>query len=597
MVPLAYFTSGETSPDNTSTAGGTGTSGKYPWSHGVPLPTCRIASNGNRPSKITEVRMYLAGFSTTTTGTLTISPSTGYSGNATFVVAAGSSAANTGYKSINAGFTSSPQTPSISFTANYSVYVGNDYATSDTIQIGSAGTNRRLWGQFKYLQVPSTPTGLSVSANQASQTLNVNWGSVSDWGDSTTSRGYLVRVSTSSSKDSDGNFTSTLTTADVGYTTTSTSIPISGNTGRTYYVQVYAYNELSSFNGGPKSVASSTSSVYLGPQAAAPTWTDYMGNTGRVGISYYGYAIASSSTSFSISVVSSNLSTYGLTGQVSGSNYIVSGRPTRSGTASVTIRATDSYGQTTDFSNSISISAPYTPSWSDLTFAVGTANASYGSDSITASYATSVNASWSGNSPGLSLNASGDTVTLSGTPSSNAGGTYYISVNATGYTDGSTGSTPTSSATASVYINPLPVPEWTDTAINPIAAINQDYSSNVSATNTESYELIGEPSWLSIGSSTGVLSGFPTSADLTYGLNDAQKSFIVRANGSTESIEQEFIIDVIHPFKIFKAAEGDFVYPSSQVERYDATLEDFVPVQNIRRRNDANTAWEDIDLN
>jgi hypothetical protein len=595
-VPSAYFTSGETSPDYTATAGGTGSSGRYPWSHGISLPTCRIASNGNRPSKITEVRMYLAGYSTTTTGVLTISPSTGYSGDASFVVAAGSSAANTGYKTINAGFSSSPQTPNISFTANYSVYVGNDSASSDTIQIGSLGTNRRLWGQYKYIQVPVTPTGVTVSADQANQELDVSWNGISDWGDSTTSRGYLVRVSTSSSRDTDGNFTSTLTTADVGYTTTSTSIPIAGNTGKTYYVQVYAYNELSSFSGGPKSVASSTSSVYLGPQAAAPTWTDYMGNTGRVGVSYYGYANASSSTSFDIDVISSNLSTYNLTGQISGSNYIVSGVPTRSGTASITIRATDSYSQTTDFSNSISISAPYTPSWTDLTFKTGTANTSYGSDSITASYATSVSASWSGNSPGLSLNASGDTVTLSGTPNSNAGGTYYISVEATGYTDGATGSTPTRSATASVYINPLPVPEWTDIAINPIAAINKNYSSNVSATNVESYELIGNPSWLSIGSSTGVLSGFPTSSDLTYGLNDAQKSFVVRANGSTEFIEQEFVIDVIHPFKVFKTAEGDFVYPSSQVERYDAILEDFVPVQNIRRWNDVIEDWEDIDL-
>lgn len=589
-MALAYF--------NVGTLQSTTSNSDYsPQQSAISYPTTRLASNGNRPLKVYSVRMYLAGYSASRTATISMTGS--YSGStSSFSVASGSAAANTGFKDINVGISSTPANGTASVAPSGRMYIGTTSSSGDSFR-SSNGTvlysNRGLWGQYSYVQVPATPTGLSVSANQASQTLNVSWSGVSDWGDSTTSRGYLVRVSTSSSTDGSGNFTSTFTTADAGLST-STQVSIPGNSGATYYVQVYAYNELSSFSGGPKSIPSSTSSVYLGPQAAAPTWSDNMGNSGRVGVSYYGYATVSSSTSFSISEVSSNLSTYGLNGQVSGSNYIVSGTPTRSGTASVTLRATDSYSQTTDFSNSISISAPFSPSWTDLTFNAGTASSAYGSDSISADNAVSVTASWIGTSPGLTLAPSGNTVTVSGTPSANAGGTYQISVNATGYNDGATGSAPSTPATASIFINELPVPAWIDTTIDPVVAINKTYSSDVSASNTNSYQLVGAPSWLSIGSTTGALSGTPTSADITYGLSVAQKSFIIRANGTNESIEQEFVIDVVHPMKIFKSASGDFVYPSSQVERYDSGSQDFIPVQWIKRRNDANNAWEDIDL-
>ena len=590
-MALAYF--------NVGTLQSTTSNSDYsPQQSAISYPTTRIASNGNRPLKVYSVRMYLAGYSASRTAI--ISMTGGYSGStSSFSVASGSAAANTGFKDIDVGVTTTPASGTASVAPSGRMYIGTTSSSGDVFR-ASNGTvlysNRGLWGQYSYVQVPVTPTGVTVSANQATQALNVSWSGISDWGDSTTSRGYLVRVSTSSSKDTDGNFSTTTTTATASYTSTSVSVPITGNSGATYYVQVYAYNELSSFSGGPKSVASSTASVYLGPQAAAPSWTDYMSDSGRVGTSYYGYANVSSSTTFSISVISSTLSTYGLTGQISGSSYIVSGTPTRSGTASISLNATDSYGQVTPFSNSISIAIPLTPTWPDLSFKDGTASASYGSDSISASNAVSVTASWIGTSPGLTLTPSGNTITLSGTPSANAGGIYQISVNAVGATDSATGTTPSASATASVTINALPVPAWTDETIDTMVAINQAYSSNVSASNTNTYELIGEPSWLSIGSTTGTLSGTPTSADITYGLSDAQKSFTIRANGTNESIEQEFMIDVVHPMKIFKSASGDFVYPSSQVERYDSGLQDFVPVQWIKRRNDANNGWEDIDL-
>jgi hypothetical protein len=591
-MALAYF--------NVGTLQSTTSNSDYsPQQSAISYPTTRIASNGNKPLKVYSVRMYLAGYSASRTATISMTGN--YSGStSSFSVASGSAAANTGFKDIDVGVTTTPASGTASVAPSGRMYIGTTSSSGDVFR-DSNGTvlysNRGLWGQYAYVQVPVTPTGVTVSANQATQTLNVSWSGIGDWGDSTTSRGYLVRVSTSSSKDTDGNFSTTTTTATASYTSTSVSVPITGNSGATYYVQVYAYNELSSFSGGPKSVASSTASVYLGPQAAAPSWSDNMSNSGKVGVSYYGSATASSSASIdSITVVSSNLSTYNLSGFPSGNSYIVSGTPNRSGTASISLTATDSYGQVTPFSKSITIAAPSYPSWPDLSFKDGTASSSYGSDSISATDAVSVTASWIGTSPGLTLAPSGNTVTLSGTPSANAGGIYQISVNAVGFTDNATGITHTTPGTASVYINALPVPAWTDTTIDTLAAINKAYSSNVSASNTNTYELVGAPSWLSIGSTTGTLSGTPTSADITYGLSNAQKSFTIRANGSNESIEQEFMIDVVHPMKIFKSASGDFVYPSSQVERYDSGLQDFVPVQWIKRRNDANNAWEDIDL-
>ena len=588
-MPTGYITD---SSANNNTAHDFATLGTL--FHNFPVAKSRLASNGNYPIKIVSLKQGLRAFSggAKTVTTILGSTASGASnqtgaarGTATF-----SATTATSYltSSIDARLSTTPFNMNIRMDSTASIYIRND-PVSGGITIGSS-TGRKIWGEYTYLQVPVTPTIGNMSSSQTNQTVTVNWTKITDFGGAITGKGYRAQIATNSS------FTTGLQTQDVSDASSSSTFTITGNTGTTtFYGRVYAYNEIKDFNNSPMSQVSTTKSITLAPAAAAPTWSDNMGNTARVGISFSGYATASSTETLTLTNTN-DLSDYGLNISKSGDKYTVSGRPTSSGTASLTMTAKDSYDQSTSLTNNISISAPYTPSWPDLTFKTGTANTGYGSDSISASYAESVTASWSDLSPGLSITASGDTVTLSGTPNSNAGGTYYISVEATGYTDGATGSTPTRSATASVYINPLPVPEWTDIAINPIAAINKNYSSNVSATNVESYELIGNPSWLSIGSSTGVLSGFPTSADLTYGLNDAQKSFVVRANGSTEFIEQEFIIDVIHPFKVFKTAEGDFVYPSSQVERYDSILEDFVPVQNIRRRNDANTAWEDIDL-
>lgn len=591
-MPTAYFDPNESPPP------------KYTVSFSSSAQSCtfstqtaRLASNGNRPMEIVFVRMYLAGKDASRTATIDMSANrSGTTGS--FAVAQAGAAASTGNKTLTttARYTSTPYTSTVTVTPSGSMYFGNDDRTNGcTI---ASNTNRQFWGEYGYYEVPATPTLNSVTADQANQRLNVSWSATSDWGGGTvTGKGYLIRVSTSNSVDSDGNFSSTFTTKDVSESTTSTTVDISGNTGATYYVQVYAYNQLSSFSGGPKSVASSPRSAYLGPAAAAPTWSDNAPNTGNVSTSYDGYLTASSSTTLTLSATSSNLSTYGLSGSFSGNTYYISGRPTRSGTASVTLNATDTYNQTTSITQSISISTSITPTWPDTTFNNGTANQTYSSDSISATNAASVTANWSGANPGLTIATSGSTVTLSGTPAANAGGTYYIALVATGYTDNATGFTPTASATASVYINPLPVPTWSDITIDTVAAINQPYSSNVSATNATAYAIFGNPQWLSINSSTGALSGTPTYQDVTYGLSAAQKEFTIEASNDVETISQTFSIDVVHPMKIYKTAFGSFVYPTSQVERFDQSLNDFVPVQWIKRYDEDTDTWYHIDLN
>lgn len=577
-MPSAYFVSGQAAPPSYTV-----TYADVNQSSSISIPTARTASNGNAPIKIVSVRAYLAGRSASRSATISISGNTTGT-TSSFSVASGTAAANTGFKALDTRLSTTPTTRTATITTNGSMYFGNDAAGASGNSVAGI-SGRTLWGEYNYVQVPVTPTNNAPTANQTDQTVTANWSAISDWGGSSTSLGYEVHLAT------DSSFTSGLQTTSVSSSLTSATFTITGNTGATYYTRVYAYNEIRDFSTNPKSVVSSTQSVYLAPAAAAPTWTDGIPDSGRVGVYYSGSATASSSTTLTNTVVSSDLSTYGLSGSFSGNTFYVSGTPTRSGTASFTIRATDTYSQSKDLSQSITISAPYTPSFGDTTFKDGTASTSYGSDSISASYATSVTASWSGVSPGLSISTSGSTVTLSGTPSSTSSGTYSISLSATGYYDGATGSSPTASATATVYINALPVPAWTDTTISNTAYVNGAYSSNVSATNATSYTLISAPSWLQI-SSSGALSGTPASTDVTYGLTQAQKTFTIRANGVNESIEQTFYIDVVHPVSIYK--NSSFGYPTQNVKRYDQSTGQFISVANIRRRNASNTGWDEI---
>lgn len=606
-MPTAYFFDGASPPLKY-----TATNSDYsPQSSSVTTVTARLASNGNRPMEVVSLRGYISS-ANTTNKTVSMSLSGNVSGTTgSFTVAPAGSASSTGTKtmSTNTKYSTTPATATLSITTNGIIYIGNNDGggTSNVIKRSDGtnlATNRTIWAEYGYYEVPVTPTIGTVTADAANQRLGVSWTGISDWGGGTVGgKGYLVRISTSNAVDSNGNFTSTFATKSVDDTTVSTIIDIAGNTGATYYAQVYAYNQLSSFSGGPKSVPSATKSVYLGPAAAAPTWSDSMPDTARVGVLYSGTATASSSTTLTLSTPINTLSTYGLSVTKSGNTYTGAGtnlgRPTKSGTATLTMRATDTYNQTTDLVNNITVSAPYTPSMASSSFADGTANQSYTTQTIYANYASSMTASWAGASPGLSISTSSATssnyakIVLSGTPSSNAGGTYYINVSLTGFQDG-TSTAPTASSTMSVYINPLPVPTWVDTTIDTIAAVGQPYSSNVSASNTTSYSLIGAPSWLSI-SSSGTLSGTPTHSNITYGQSAEAKAFIIRANGETESIEQEFSIDVVHPTKIYKDAYGDFVYPETRFQRYDSTL-GFTTVQWVRRRNATNTGWEDIDL-
>ena len=549
----------------------------------------RLASNGKTPFIVKQIGAYVSGYGgLSRTCSFFLYGSGGAYGTGTFTVIDSTRASYTGLKNLSSGvyFDTGNADGLLEINLGGNSYIGtipgdgvNPYLFLDgtTTEVDQVSSPKGLWAGISYAQVPSTPS-LSISTN-GSYGFSASW-TTPDWGDTTTGRGYELYIKRGS--------TTVYSNTSISYNTNSLSISSGLAAATSYTAELYAKNELSTYSGSPRSVSSTRS--FTTAAVAVPVWSGDLGN-GRVGSFYSDSITASGATS--VSRISGTVPP-GLSQSTSSTSYSLSGVPTVSGTYPITVKATN-VGGSENTTDSITIFAPTTPSWPDTIFKDGNAGQSYGSDSITASNADYVTATPS-SIAGLDVSVSGSTVTLSGTPGVSEDGNYQI--NAIAYSVPDNGIRIQTPVTLSLTVNGIPRPTWQDTAIDELAAVNVPYSATISATNVISYSFVGAaPSWLSIGSSTGILSGTPTSADITYGLSNAQKAFIVSANGTNESVEQEFIIDVIHPLKVFKTTEGDFVYPSSQVERYDATLEDFVPVQNIRRRNDANTAWEDIDLN
>lgn len=192
----------------------------------------------------------------------------------------------------------------------------------------------------------------------------------------------------------------------------------------------------------------------------------------------------------------------GLSGFGSGSNYFVSGTPTASGSYTFTLTASNAGGFDSE-SRTIFIAAPPNPQWSDLTYNTGKVGSSY-SDTISATNATSV--SGSGAPPGLSFAAiNSSTLRLSGTPTS--AGTFNMTVTANGQSG-----TTADVETATITINPLTPPAWTDDVIVNEFIVGTAYSDDVSATNNAQYQISSGqlPSGISINQSNGNITGTPT---------------------------------------------------------------------------------------
>ena len=209
---------------------------------------------------------------------------------------------------------------------------------------------------------------------------------------------------------------------------------------------------------------------------------------------------------------------------LNGSTGVLSGTPTSSGSSSFTITATDSNA------SSLTGSQAYTMTVDALTLspptlASATANSLYnaalsasgGSGSYTFAVTAGSLPSW------LSLN--GSTGALSGTPTSSGSSSFTITAtdsNASNLT-GSQAYTLTVNAASSLTVSPT-------TLANAVA--NSLYSVTLSATGgSGGYSFAVSagtlPSWLSLNSSTGVLSGTPTTT--------GSSSFTIKATDSSNS--------------------------------------------------------------
>jgi len=529
-MPEAYFNSSYSSPTYTATFGD-----NYPWSHSITTPTARLASNGNKPIKIVQVRMYLAGYSGTRTGVLTMSG--GYSGNATFVVAQGSSAANTGYKSINTGVSTTPSSVGVSLSeqSGFSLRVGNNPGGS--ITIGSS-TSRQLWGQYQYVQVPATPSTPSVSGDRQSGNITVSWSANSDWGDSSSNLGYKVELFINGSL---------YQTAD---TTSANMTFFSMPSGYTYTARVYAYNELISFSGSPTSTVSGTSSGYFLEAPIVNYTVSYNSNGGSNNPSSQTVQSGNTISSLPSPGIRSG---YSFNGWVSSYN---------SGVYSA--------GST---SHAIFANTTFTASWTQLTWTVSfNGNGGSTPSSVTVTQGSSL--------PGGLPSSSRSGYNFTGWWTASVGGSFI----------GNAGNTYTPSNNITLYAQwQANAPTFTEENVVSQMYLNQDISDagdhTVSATNATSYSIIysgngSDPtSWLSINNS-GVLSG-STDVVGTYG-------FRIQASGVGDpALSNLKTINVIYPGQRF---DGPSPVQITTAKRNDAGI--WRDLTIMRRYDGSN--WIDI---
>ena len=164
------------------------------------------------------------------------------------------------------------------------------------------------------------------------------------------------------------------------------------------------------------------------------------------------------------------------------------------------------------------------PSFTDTTLSTATQGDFY-SDGVSASNATSFTLI-SGMPSGLSLNTNNGSIT--GTP--NVSGNFSITIDA----NNSFGSTRT---TVSLSINP-PAPVWIDQTVQSPAFIDASYSDGVEAEYATSYTVSSGslPAGLSLNSSTGAITGTPTTEETA--------NFTIQASNATGTISTGLEIEV-----------------------------------------------------
>src|SRR5437868_7085794 len=223
-----------------------------------------------------------------------------------------------------------------------------------------------------------------------------------------------------------------------------------------------------------------------------PVITSPTAATGQVGVAF----------SYQITASNGPIISYNATGLPAGlsvntSTGLISGTPTTAGTYSVTISATNSSG-TGSATLTLTIKPP-PPVITSATTASGTVGIAFSYQITATNNPTSFNAT--GLPGGLTVNTT--TGVISGTPTT--AGTYSVTISAT-----NSGGTGNATLTLTIVNPPPPV------VTSPLTASGQvgvAFSYQITATNNPaSYNATGLPADLTVNTTTGLISGTPTTA-------------------------------------------------------------------------------------
>jgi hypothetical protein len=415
---------------------------------------------------------------------------TGGSGTYTFAVTSGSLPS---WLSLNAstgvlsGTPTITETTSFTITATDSNISGLTGSQTYTLTVNAASSLTVSPAALSSATANSAYSAtLSATGGSGTYTFAVTSGSLPSWLALNTSTGVLSGTPT--------------TTGTYSFTITASDSNISGLTGSQGYT--LTVNHASSLTVSPAALSSVT---------ANSAFSVTVGATGGSGA--YTFAVTAGSLPSGLAL--------------STSSGVLSGTPTTAGTYSFTITATDSNisGLTGSQGYSLTVNPASSLTVSPATLSNATANSAYSATvSATGGSGAYAFAVTSGSLPSwLSLN--GSTGVLSGTPTTTGTSSFTITAtdsNISGLT-GSQSYTLTVNHASSLTVSPAALSS---------ATANSAYSATLSTTGgsgTYTFAVTSGslPSWLALNTSTGVLSGTPTTTG-TY-------SFTITASDSNIS--------------------------------------------------------------
>jgi hypothetical protein len=233
--------------------------------------------------------------------------------------------------------------------------------------------------------------------------------------------------------------------------------------------------------------------------------------------------------------------------------FIGSGSKTISTTAPLTISVSATANQGVTPPGSATIGAQNflvtpLPAFTDATInPIAIRGVAY-SDGVSATSTVSYSIVASSLPSGLSLNTTTGAITGTATETFQSRNPVFRATNAVGTAD-----TPA----LSITVNP-PAPVFTDSTVSPSASIGSVYSDQVVATDAASYSVFSGslPAGITLNTSTGVISGTPTTA--------GDSTFVIRATNVTGTANTPSrTINVISPVRVWNGS--DFAVGSLKV--------------------------------